>query len=341
MANEVKVYENYKEIPHAVYEYVKKNALVQHYPIMGKAFSYPYFYYYFVSYDVENEINAILPLVIYKGEYGNVAHSLPYFSYSGIIGDEIGVHAIQRKIDSFLKEKEVITLSYCHHPFMNYSRNIKHDYQFENFFQYLELTSGSYTDKMNSKARNNLKRNLKKANAFKVVLEKSESTSDLSYWYNNIYVKRLEETHAPIYPYAIYEALFTAPHHRTQFIVAKIDEKIIGGALYLLQVDSIDLFMRVVESKYLHTQAGVLMDKFIIEQAELNKFKYFNWQSADFIDSPVFNYKKSWGSDVGTHLYLTNEVKNFKSFQTLTKDKLKSSYPGMYIAPYSVIFNEN
>lgn len=330
-------YVELSEIPCNVIEYLMVNGLVQHQITLLDIYKYPYIPNLYVVYK-DNKVIGAYPLIIYKGRYGEVAYSLPYYSYGGYVGDnKVYEYALRD-----LKARGVYTLSNCLHPFYKYDgftkeQNITH-LNMDKFFQYIDFNDGHYLEQMNSKQRNNLKRNLKIANANNIVLKKSYDIKDLEFWYKEIYCPRMKETRGAIYPLSVYIHLMNLnSKNKVEFIIAQIDNKIIGAAFYLKQNKSYDLFMRVIGTEYLSTQAGILLDYTILEEAIKNGVRYFNWQSADEEGSPIFKYKATWGSKKGYYRYTTYILNDLKQFEEQCLSDLKSNYPAMYIAPYTYL----
>lgn len=336
LSRKIICYTEVEKVPKEVKDFVGNNGLVQHNIILLEVFSYPYEPNIYVIYDNEN-ISAVYSIVIYHGVHGKVAYSLPFYSYSGYIGDG----SIFSYVIEDLQRREVITLSNCYHPYFKYEKSSVKTKSMNKFFQYIDLRNETYFTQMNSKQRNNLKRNFKRAVDSKVVVEKSRNLADLKIWYEQIYVSRMKETGANIYPLSVYiKLLHQELQSKVSFVIAKIGELIIGGAFYLKQPYSYDLFMRVVATKYLDTQAGVMIDKWILDEAVANKISYFNWQSADIEGSPIFKYKAAWGSKVGYYEYSTVLLNSLDTIKKIKKEDLPMYYPGMFIAPYEVIYNE-
>ena len=124
----------------------------------------------------------------------------------------------------------------------------------------------------------------------------------MRYWYDNVYIKRLTETHCSIYPFEVFKVILSSiSRNRIKMLYGLYEGKIVGGALYLNQGKSIDNYMRVVSTDYLHTQLGTYLDYLSIKYAIDNKVKYYNWQSCDEIGSSIFKYKEDWGSEIGYH----------------------------------------
>lgn len=336
MNEDIICYSRFEEVPSVVKDFVKKSGLVQHDISLLKAFDHPYKPIVYVCYK-NDKVISVYSTIIYHGKYGSVAYSLPYYSYGAHIGNE----KIYDYVLKHLREEGVLTLSNCYHPFFDYVKSDDTAYKMEKFYQYIDLREKSYLAQMNSKQRNNLKRNIRKSMSYNVYIEETTEVKAVQVWYEKVYVPRMKETGANIYPLYIYmELMNKSLENKVSFLIAKINNKIIGGAFYFKQPNSYDLFMRAIAPEYLRTQAGVLLDKYILDEAVKSQISFFNWQSADKEDSPIFKYKATWGSNVEKYYYETICLNSIDSLKLMRKDELFNHYPGMFIAPYELIYGE-
>ncbi|SHD76651.1 hypothetical protein [Schnuerera ultunensis] len=301
------------------------------------------FNYYYVICKENEAIKGVMPFVLYINELGNIIHSMPFIGYGGIAATEDNKYevfeCIEKFLEQFSKENSVKLITICTPPFKNdyyelYKQVFKPDFQRKNFYQYLDLDEDVFKN-MKSKPRGNLRRNLRKCKQYGVEIVENNSLEYLRYWYDNIYIKRLNETHSVIYPFSVFETFIKYySEDRLKMIYAVLEDKIIGGGLYLNQGISIDNFMRVIDSEYFYTQAGTCLDYYSIKYAMELGIKYYNWQSSDEIGSSIYNYKESWGSKLGYHYYLTKIVGDIEKLKNTPLSIIKKEYHGVYVMPY-------
>ncbi|GEM_PF-2385572 len=323
-------------------QFVDKYALVQHsIKNINIYSSIPDFNYkYIACFNEANKIVGVLPFVHYNGAFGDVIHSMPFIGYGGGYAlSEVYLESLISELISYAVNNMILLITICTPPFTQdykkYSRILKPDFEQENFYQYIELDN-NFLKAMNSKNRNNLKRNLRIAEKNGVYLKEDYSESYLAYWYEKVYVPRMRETKGAIYPFEVFNELRKSLGGKRLLIqYAMNDNGIIGAGLFLKQQVSLDNFMRVVGSEHQRTNAGILLDYWSLQYAQNNGYSFYNWQSCDSIDSPIFNYKKSWGSEVGIHYYLTKVINPIDSLRNALISDIKEKYEGIYVMPYS------
>lgn len=308
-----------------------------------------YTYKYIIEVDNENNILAVMPFVLYKNKLANIIHSLPFVAYGGITCGEDNKKGIFEELLAFLNDfainNNVVLITLCTQPFKNndyeiYKELFNQDFERKNFYQYIDLKKDIF-EEMKAKFRGNLKRNIKKCREkYNIEIKESYDLKDLKYWYDEVYVKRLTETHCAIYPYEVFETFITEINKDKLKMFYGIKEgKIIAGGLYLNQGNSIDNFMRVVDTENLHTQVGTYLDYLSIQYALENKVEFYNWQSCDEIGSSIFKYKEDWGSDIGYHYYLTKVTGDITELKKTPLDIIKKEFKGIYVLPYEEFEN--
>lgn len=291
----------------------------------------------------ENQCVGVFPFVLYKNVITNVINSLPFLGYGGISvqkdnRDEI-FKCIVEFVEDFAKKNDVSLITICTEPFEEnydlYNKYLPCDYEMKNFYQYINLKEDVFT-KMKAKFRGNLRRNIKKCHErFGIEIKESYAVEDLQYWYDNVYVKRLTETHCSIYPIEVFKTILSkVDRNRIKMLYGLCEGKIVGGALYLNQGRSVDNYMRVVSTDYLHTQLGTYLDYLSINYAIDNKVEYYNWQSCDEIGSSIFKYKEDWGSEIGYHYYRTKIMKDITELKNTPLEKIKQNFKGIFVLPY-------
>lgn len=326
----------------AIHQFVNKNALVQHSIKLKDIYKHmnQFDYKYIVCFSESNKVVGVFPFIHFKGAFGDIIHSTPYIGYGGGCSQSFDyLKSMVAELMAYARKHGILLVTICTSPFSKdysqYKKIFKPDFVQENFYQYINLEN-DYLKEMTSKNRNNLKRNLRIAEENGVYLKEDYSESSLFNWYKNVYVPRLEETRGAIYPFEVFNELRKEfGKERLLIQYAMIEDMIIGAGLFLKQQKSIDNFMRVIGSEYQRTNAGVMLDYWSIQFAKEHGFAFYNWQSCDRIDSPIFKYKKTWGSKVNSHYYITKITNSIKTLKEVSLSDIKKEYNGVYILPYS------
>ncbi|MBY0123453.1 hypothetical protein [Bacillus sp. S/N-304-OC-R1] len=301
------------------------------------------FEYKYICCFKDGQVAGVFPFVHYHSKLGDVIHSMPYIGYGGgcyINKDFKVLKSLIEKLYKYAEQCNVLLVTICTPPFIREDISIikeiiKPDFIHENFYQYIDLDD-DFLNGMNSKNRNNLKRNLKIAQNNEVYLKEDYTEASLSYWYDSIYVPRMIETNCTVYPFSVFNELRRIMGGKRAFIqYAMQKNNIIGAGIFLKQNKSLDNFMRVIGTEYMNTNAGVMLDYWSIQYARQHQFLFYNWQSCDRVDSPIFKYKKTWGSKVDYHYYLTKIINPLDQFKQTPLREIKKEYKGIYVLPYS------
>lgn len=340
--------ENYKE---KLKKFINENCIIQQDYLVRLIYeNHKNFNYHYVICEKDEKIKGVMPFILYKHKLGNIINSMPFIGYGGIAcikNEKYKVFSsINKFLDKFCIEKDVKLATICTPPFKTEEYNLYHEifkpnFEKKNFYQYLNLKEDVFQN-MKSKFRGNLRRNIKKCERYGVRLEENYSKKYLRYWYDKIYLKRLTETNCSIYPFSVFETLVKFSQiNKVKMIYAILQDKIIGAGLYINQGDSVDNFMRVVESEYFYTQAGNYLDYYSVKYAIQIGAKYYNWQSCDEIGSPIYKYKDDWGSKIDYHWYLTKIVGDISALKNSSLEYIKNQYKGIYVMPYEEFNCEN
>ncbi len=290
------------------------------------------------------EIVGVFPFIHYHSNLEDVIHSMPFIGYGGgcLRNDDSQVlKSMIGKLVEYAEENRILLINICTPPFLaecevkQYKELFQPDFIYQNFYQYMHLKDDVLSN-MTSKNRNNFKRNLRIAEKNSVYLKEDYSEPLLLYWYNHIYIQRMMDTGGAIYPYGVFNEMRLAVGGERLIIqYAMLDETVIGAGFFLKQQKSLDNFMRVIDPNYIRTNAGVLLDYWSIKYAKKQGFTYYNWQSCDRIDSPIYKYKKAWGSQEDQHFYLTKLIRPVHHFKQIPLEEIKKEYKGIYVMPYS------
>lgn len=326
------------------YEKFIKDKIVQKNIGMNKIYEdIENFEYKYLVCEDNKQCIGVFPFILYKNTIANVINSLPFLGYGGISVDrdkrEEAFKCITDYITDFSEKNDISLVTICTEAFEEnydlYEKYFMCDYIMKNFYQYIDLDEDVFGN-MKAKFRGNLKRNIKKCTErFGVEIKESYEMNDLREWYNNVYVKRLTETNCSIYPFEVFNVILNnVKRDKIKMLYGLCDDKIVGGALYLNQGKSVDNYMRVVATDYLHTQLGTYLDYLSINYAIDNKVKYYNWQSCDEIGSSIFKYKEDWGSEVGYHYYRTKVMKDITDLKNTSLEDIKKNFKGIFVLPY-------
>lgn len=306
--------------------------------------------FYLVCCYENKEIIGYLPVFRFDCVYGAILQSVPYpAGYCGIsIVDKAPRKEVITSIFDYLLSCEEITSNAILYtlvtsPFEENLNQIKESLQpnteLRNFYQYMDLTTLEKVGE-NSKARNNIKRNLRKAEEAGLTFFTTKDLKSIDDWYN-IVKTRIEEIGGSVLPKNIYKAFAKEMliEEKAVFGMISLDSEIVGAGLYFYNDFCADVFLRANKSSLKSAGAGTFLDYQMIEYFKKMEIRYLNWQSSPSMDSETFKYKKTWGCHLDYHYYLTKKLNGFEGFDiNINVQDLFSKYKGHFLLPKEEIY---
>jgi len=303
--------------------------------------------YYLIAKNKER-IVGVLPLFLYENPLGNILQSIPYpGGYGGILALPENREEIFKKLCKYAidlaKKNKCVTLTICTPPFDDpqnldlYKKYFQPDFERENFYQYIDLKNqlSDNPDDFRNKIRENLRRNLKKAEKQNLQLFFDDNQNIFDQWYK-IYQKRMAEIDSYVIPYKFFSSIRKnlINSKKYQLITAFKNDRLICGTLYVGNKKVVDDFMPAIDSDYKDYQGNVLLVWKSLKYFKNLDFKYFNWESSPAMDS-VYHFKKGWKSQEDVHFYLTKVISDLTQIKKSSIDKLREIYKWHYVFPYS------
>ncbi len=291
-------------------------------------------------------IIGFLPLFLFKSPRGNILQSSPYpISYGGIVTGLVGAEkeTLFAGIFGFLLTqeklvKDTILLTIVTSPFSDdlalYQKHMQPDFQKDNLYQFLDLHQ-DYTRDMTSKARTNLKRNLRISESHGLRVEFSNQVEDVFVWYEILRCRLKNIGAAPAhlsYYHSLVRQMFGG--NRGIFIHVLQGSETIGSGLFFYTHFVADVFLRAVKTANMPTQAGTFLDYQAIKYFKGLGCRFLNWQSSPSKESNTYRYKQEWGSKEGTHCFLTRKLNGFQGFGCERAEVISKHYPYHYVLPY-------
>lgn len=313
--------------------------------------------YFLVVRNTDNgEVLGGLPLYYFKGKFGGIMTSVPHAGPLGGVllrpGLEEGIRKalykvlLEKAID-LAKDLNCISLSIITNPFLQdekiYHNVKKPDYILNNFTQIIELQNlfklnGTYNTGK-SRFNNFISKNLGKAKRAGVVVQWGEET-DFEDWYE-IHCKRHAELGAKPLPKELLMGILSVmdPAEMGGLAVTKINDKIVGGCLYIWDKDVADAFIMSGDSDYLYHGINHAVTDFALRDFQKRGIRFFNWQSCNR-NSGVYDFKVKWGSKEIDYQVLTWTFPGFEKVFEVGAQKVADEYPWHYVAPFDAIANQ-
>ena len=310
---------------------------------------------YFAVAREKNKIVGALPLYFYKSPFGNLLTTTSWYTISGIICSEKSFCTeIYRVLLDYAvnlgNELDCAAISLGTNPFENdknlYLENYKSDYIMENFVQYIVL-SDLFNEEgrivhPNYFGRNEFTKNLKKARRQPITISEEPTEDNLDAWYV-IHEKRMKELNSPPLPRNLFSSIRNnlVSKNKGKFVFAFHKEKMIFGGVYLFNKKQIDAFMMSSDSECRHLRASYLVTHNLLEWANKNRITIFNWMSSPKRDDGVYRWKKKWGSNERTFLYLTKVLSDPTNWKEMDYGELKKAYSFHYLLPFNLLKNSS
>jgi len=301
----------------------------------------------------DGEDVAGLPLYLYEHELGNILTSVPQpgplggiFYKKGISEERKG--AIYRHLMGYATEiaraHGCIALTIITNPFTPdvglYERYLEPSFVFENFTQHILLDSVFKDDVLvlhNSKARNNLNRNINHCREAGYTTCVCRTESQLQAWYA-IHKRRFSELSIEPRSYHLFSNIFRelVPKNKAQLVLTMSGDKVIAGGFHIKHKDVVDAYMLSMDSSYTKPSPVYLCVKAALDWARSTGAKIYNWQSSQNRQSGVYLFKKQWGSLDRAYYFVTKLFCEPKLLQSIGLERLKSQYCNHYVVPFGV-----
>ena len=294
------------------------------------------------------DLMACLPFCERETDIGKALMSSPLpASYGGVLHiNECDVEEVYRKLltelQTYAKDKRFDIISILTSPFRDdisfYEKHFSPDYTLTKFYQYLP-GAGAPDEFSNSKFRNNLKRNLRKAkeNGFRIERYCEPPKGMIETWYETILSKRMNDIGAPSIPLRLFKKIAEqlGPEKLCEFAFVMKDDEMVAGGLFTYGYCQ-DIFMRAAKTEALKTGAAMFLDYHMLKRGHDLKAKAHNFQSSPSRESPGYAYKKNWGCLEGDTHYLVKAIGSEEKFIKAGKDAVIKAFPHFFILPFSV-----
>jgi len=165
--------------------------------------------------------------------------------------------------------------------------------------------------------RKTTRHEIEKAKANNLQIEKCQSQKDLRDFYN-LYIRSAKKHRIPAYPLSFFDYFAASP--ASEIILAKNDDRVVAGSVFLFYDKFTHYFQNAVDEKYKNLGANYLI---LWEQINksLAKNLVFDFGGTR-IGSPLEVFKEGWGGKE----YPIFELKNYQEESSLRKSKLRDVF---------------
>ena len=303
---------------------------------------------YFVVLEKGECVAGLMSFLLQK-ETGNLLISNPQAgSYGGIIfssnnTDEHAFALIIKKFVDYAKAEDCAFATITTAPFERnlelYREFFQPDFEQPNFFQYIDISELQKSPHVPLRYRSkNLRKRIRRAIRSDVKIDFEGTEQDLADWYQ-VHKSRMVELGVKALPMTLFESInrILVPRQLAFYTYARLNNIIIGGALFIGNGPLFDVYMASSDSEYRELNANSLVVHESLLRVEQMGAKILNWQSSDSKNSSIYQFKSTWGSIENDHYYLTKITGNYSNIAKLTRTELATDYQGHYVAPYSFL----
>ena len=279
-------------------------------------------------------------------QFRNLIQSLPYpASYSGLQAEsqlsasELG-EAHEILFEHYSKYCDV--LSICRSPLFadQQSADLTFDYVRESTVHVLDLSADPRAS-TTSKFRNNLQRNLRKAEMAGVEISVETGTTELENWYD-VYEKRIADLGGTQLPFAYFEAMFRylQPSGNCSLITAKAGGKLLGGILTVQNKHCLDYYLSMFDRDEDDKQASTAAFHFVMNYAKQQAIPVMNLQSSPRSQTDLIRFKESWGAIPTGQRYLVKILNNATAILEQSSKAIGQRYPFHFLVPFDALTPE-
>tara|TARA_B100001250_G_scaffold213427_1_gene183058 strand:- start:12017 stop:13054 length:1038 start_codon:yes stop_codon:yes gene_type:complete len=281
-----------------------------------------------------NTVVGVLSGFYINTDYGIIYNSIPYpGGYGGIISDsEEAYKLILDYLVSQSEEKSCILATICNTPWKAddslYLKNFKPDYVFENFINFIDLSSDLSFNKK-------IRWSLRKAENNNLTFTSTPSLEEVNVFYK-IWSDLMKNYESPHFNQNMFTNIYDnlVSKGKAKFFLALKDDKIVSGYLLLFSDNVIEYFHSAINPEYRDLQPNTFLIKKGMEWGKKKGMKYWNWQSTRVKNSSIHKFKLGWGSVENKHYYFTKKIGDCSHIYGLDPDIIKKRYPFYYFLPY-------
>ncbi len=276
-------------------------------------------------------IEAIFPLIIKKGVYGNVINSLPFFGSNGGIlssNEEAGITLFKYFI-KYIRKFSPLSSTIISNPFENKIsfRGPLHDFRIAQWTDLTKLNSYGLPENSDS----SVKRNLKKALSNNIKITQDQNSL---FFLKEIHLQNMNAIGGKIKPDNFFEYIpkFFDYGKEWNLFLAKIDNNPIAALLTFQCSKTVEYFMPVTKVEFRNIQPSSLLLHHAMNDAKNKGFFRWNWGGTWLGQEGVYKFKKKWGAKECKYKYHVDIDE--KKFNNLPLNKIIDEYPFFYLKPF-------
>jgi hypothetical protein len=308
---------------------------------------------YIVNAELDGKIIGTCVIYLYEAEEGNILFSDPH---AGSLGSAVIDNSYdQEKLFNILEEKlitlaeknDCISLTLSSNPFVNESpveEYFSYDYALYDRVHYIDLDEyfdeeGNVTLEEYNK-RSNLSRNIQEGHESSLEIGLSDSKKDLKDWHE-VHASHLKALGGEPIPYSLFENAYdlSLKHPYVEYLYVYDDEDVVGGGLYVLNDNIVDILMMSTSYDAMEKGANFLLTDWALKHFSKKDLDIFNWQASNPPEGGIVRFKEQWGSKEAPFGYFTKLLVGREEILDLGLDTIRNKYKWHYVVPYGIFEN--
>ena len=298
-----------------------------------------------------DEIIAFMPIFIFKGEYGNVINSSPFYgSHGGIIklnsNDSVVDNILLDAFDKLYKKYNCISSTIIEKNSFNYQfNNNEIKYKFNLIDSRISLfnilpdnkneneISVKIIDNCHKHHKRILNKYLKISNEFKLC---RNTTTMKELW--NIHkgnMARIGGKYKPLHFFEKIEKIFDIGKEYDIYSIKKGD--LLAATLLIFYFkDTVEYFTPAINEDFRKYQPlNFLIYETMIDVVKRKDIKIWNWGGTWNSQEGLYTYKKRWGAKESSYKYYINC--NLEFLKNYKQEEIIENYPNYYLVPFNKI----
>jgi hypothetical protein len=288
----------------------------------------------------------VLPAYRFRGPLGAILTSVPQAGPLGGVAchpdvDAAGVYeALLTAYIELGHSADCALVTAITNPFWPdrelYDRFFAPDFVLENSCQVLDLTAALAADGAFVGGSQNLRRNLRKAEAGTLAIDEDQSLRNVEEWFR-LHALRHREIGATPLPGSLFTAALEhmVPREEARFFFVRLAESgdMVGGGLYLAHGRVVDALMPSVSSEHAALGPAYLLGLRSMRWARDRGIRYYNWQGSP-PGGGVHRFKQQWGSREIGYAFVTRITGDVRPFAAASVAEIVAAYPWHYVMPF-------
>lgn len=293
---------------------------------------------YLLVVDSNEEIQAVLPILLKEGSLGVVANSLPFYGSNGGVLEkdpkafEIMVEYYNQYIAN---NKNIIASTVVTNPLLPQEKYERLDHQIKDS-RIGQFTSLDFEDNIEEQLMNSF--HYKTRN-----MVRKAQKQGLTIEIDNTQLEFLKETHIENMLaiggkpkaakfFSVFPKLYKA-NSDYKIYVAKEKDVLISALLVFYYNKTVEYYTPVIVEAYRDKQPLSLLIYQAMKDAANEGYKLWNWGGTWLTQDGVYRFKSRWGTKDINYFYYTKI--NSEKVYTSSKEELLNSYKDVFVIPFT------